>query len=402
MRHNHTVAAPGVQPWLWMLLLTALLGPGRCNFVSSLQSNFVVNLNFEGEADSGSAADGKISGDSRLMAFAGGRQKFRCSLPSNNRRIPETGSPEANDLSKYKTHFRDAKLAPLKGKCWTTVKDYWSYDICFGRKILQYRPDAEMKFSLGEYEAREAELHADGHVTESYVGGTDNRSTTLHYVCGQAGEKRAFTIDEPKPLRYDIVITSPVFCAWRDKDGLETTDRDGFIHPVSSLLEDLRGNCINVTQGWWTYEYCYPSTLLQFHQSSEGRVTPHVLGTLNKTNAPTDPGTVKMDAVRLKPSITPRERRAPPSNQRTLRQYLGRGTVCDETNRPRTTTMHFQCPPNWQSQPETRIVNINEGSLCEYEIMVHTNLLCGHQKFIPALPRGKEEIKCVAQVPSQR
>merc|ERR1712113_584877 len=67
--------------------------------------------------------------------------------------------------------------------------------------------------------------------------------------------------------------------------------------------------------------------------------------------------------VRLKPSISPRERRAPPSNHYTLQQHLGGGTVCDETSRPRQVKMHFQCPPTWQQRPETRIVSINEASL---------------------------------------
>lgn len=331
------------------------------------------------------------------MAFAGGKQKFKCNLPFGRNR--NDGGGNSTDSNKFKAHLLEAKMAVFKNRCWTTRKDYWSYDVCFGRKITQYRHDAETKFSLGEYVPKDTKFNPDGSLTERYVGGTDNRSSVLKYVCGVSGDPRSYTLEEPETLQYEIKISSPVFCSWREQEGNLTHDNSGRELKVSALLEDLRGECVNVTQGWWTYEYCYPHSLTQFHLTNSRTRDPlHVLGTLNGTTEPTDPGKVKMNMVRLKPSVTSRERRAAPSNHRTLRQFLGGGTVCDETNRPRTTTMFFQCPPNWQSQPETRITNIKEGSLCEYEIMVHTPAVCGHPKLLPALPKSKEEvIRCVAQ-----
>lgn len=38
------------------------------------------------------------------------------------------------------------------------------------------------------------------------------------------------------------------------------------------------------------------------------------------------------------------------------------GEKCDETGRPRATTMLFQCPSNWQAKPATQIVSIHEGA----------------------------------------
>lgn len=378
--------------------LVALFTTAHGNFVSSLHSNFVVKLDFEGDQqDSSETSEGQESVD---MSFAGGRQKFRCNLPStaSNRRNGSSGGSE--DVTKYRSHFMNAKLAPYRGKCWNTRKDYWQYSLCFGAKITQFRQGEEGRtFSLGEYVADSAVLHADGHVTEFYSGGTDNRSSEIQYVCGIGTEEQKTVIEEPQTLRYVITVFGPGFCSWREKDGAGTTDASGNIFPISMMLEPLRGNCVNITQGWWTYEYCYPVSLRQFHLGNQGQRDPeHVLGQLNSSE-PDGVGKVDMRMVRLKPSINNRDRRAPPSNHQTLRQFLGGGTVCDETNRPRTTTMHFQCPPNWQSlkqQEETRIININEGSLCEYDIMVQTNLLCGHQRLIPALPKGREEIKCVA------
>lgn len=378
---------------LFLVLLLTLMVPACGNFVSSLHSNFVVNLDFEGETQ---VQGDDAEEDTHIMSFAGGKQKFKCNLPTG--RKSHIGGGNSTDSKKLKAHLMDAKLAAFKGRCWTRRVDYWSYDVCFGKRIKQYRPDAEASFSLGERTGKEPQLNPDGSVTELFAGGTDNRSAVLHYTCGLSGENRIFSIEEPKPLKYEITVTSAAFCDWRGQEGNETRDTHDKPLKVSALLEDLRGECVNVTQGWWTYEYCYPHSLTQFHLANSRREPQHTLGTLNGTTDPTDPGKVNMNMVKLKPSVTSRERRAAPSNHRTLRQFLGGGTVCDETNRARSTTMHFQCPPNWQTQLETRITNIKEGSLCEYEIMVQTPLICGHPKLLPSAPKSKEEaIRCVAQ-----
>jgi len=332
------------------------------------------------------------------MAFAGGERRFKCSLPSSRNRT--SGGDASSDGFKARAHFLSAKLAPLRGTCWKLQKDYWSYDVCFGRKVVQYRPDSDQRFSLGEHDPEADELLPGGGVRELYSGGTDNRSLELLYVCGSSERlSRTFKIEEARHQYYTVTVSAPAFCAWREKDGTEAHDAEGNSLKVSSLLEELRGSCINVTKGYWTYEYCYPWSLTQFHLqgNSKKRETEYTLGSLNSSKSQGGVNHVNMSLVRLKPSISPRERRAPPSNHWTLRQRIGGGTVCDETSRARTTAMHFQCPPNWQSRPETRIVSINEGSLCEYEVLVHTTLLCGHHKFVPTLPRGKETIHCVAE-----
>lgn len=391
-------------------LQAALLFPVvHGHFVTSLHSNYVVNLDFEGDArhklaigadgdasQPGEAVDGE--GDVKVMAFAGGKRKFRCQLPSiRNRTV--AGSRSA-DVSKSKQHFINAKLVNLRGSCWKLKKEYWTYDVCFGRKVVQYRSDADTRFSLGDFKAGSDELLPNGGVRELYVDGTDNRTSEIRYVCGSSeASSKTFAVEEPSPLYYVWTVSGPQFCAWRENDGAQARDTEGNIFLVSSLLEDMRNTCTNITQGWWTYEYCFPHSLTQYHLSNSGNVRDplHVLGTLNGTDANLGVNRVDMTMVKLKPSISPRERRAPPSNHRTLRQRLGGGTVCDETNRPRATTMHFQCPLNWQSKPETRIISINEGSLCEYEMVVQTTLLCGHEKFLPTLPRGQETIQCVVE-----
>jgi len=385
------------------------------HYAVSLYSNFVVNLDFQGtmsDTESSGTADvcgvGGCIGDQeddrdegQVMAFAGGQRKFRCRVPA---RPNATGSGGAKDSSKYENHFRNAKLAHLKGRCMThqASEEYWSYEICFGLKVTQLNTDSQASFSLGEHAFGKDQLLANGGVVEQYRGGTENRSCEIRYVCGSSATTANFIrVEEEMPLRYRITVRGPQFCSFRG-DGLETQDEEGNLLRASSLLEDMRGSCINMTQGWWTYEYCFPEMLRQYHLQGSTKDPIHTLGTLSGSPegaGPSSPDEVIMSIMRPKAGLggikDPRPSRS--GNTRALRQSLGGGAVCDETGQARTAVMYFQCPSNWQQHPETRFVSITEGSLCEYQVLVHSGLLCGHRKLVPMLPRGKEVIQCAAE-----
>jgi len=373
--------------------LTLAIPCAGSSFIASLHSNFVVNVDFEGSAQSANSAGSDVQ-DEQVVAFAGGKKKFSCKLPTSRNRTSENKVP---DDSKFKAYFRNAKLSSYKGRCWKIAQDYWSYDVCFGRKIAQFRPDTDVKFSLGEHLQEADELLPDGGVVEHFAGGTDNRSTVIRYVCGSSeSSRRIFKIEEGPALKYTVTVTGPSFCSWSENKGTQSRDQAGNVLQIASLLEELRGSCVNVTQGWWTYEYCFPHTLRQFHAAPNGkkRDPEHALGTVNGTDAPTGIDEVNMTLTKVKPSMAGKDRHAPPATLWALRQFLGGGAVCDETKRPRAAALLFQCPSSWQSHLDTRIASINEGSLCEYEVVMHSALLCGHRRFIPALPRGKEVIQC--------
>eukprot|EP00931_Biecheleriopsis_adriatica_P120560 TRINITY_DN95689_c0_g1_i1.p1 TRINITY_DN95689_c0_g1~~TRINITY_DN95689_c0_g1_i1.p1 ORF type:complete len:392 (+),score=77.79 TRINITY_DN95689_c0_g1_i1:39-1214(+) len=380
-----------------LILLPALAAwQASGNFVASLHTNYVVNLDFDSTATSSLGLDSLEDEDVKVMSFAGGKRKFRCRLPGGKN---ESGASQLPGALDAKSHFLAAKLAPLRGSCLSFTKDYWSYDVCHGRKVVQYRTDAKLRNSLGEHHAQSDQLLPTGEVREFYFGGTENRSTEVRYVCGtarQADKEVNYEVTEEPKLHYIIEMTGPAFCTWKDRDGMETTASDGSRMLITALLEPLRGRCLNTTQGWWTYEYCYPKNLMQFHLEGSKRDPEYTLGTLEGTTQSQAVNRVNMSMIRLKPSMSPRERRAPPSGHLTLQQKIGGGTVCDETGRGRQTSLHFQCPANWQSRPETQIVSLTESALCEYEVLIHTTLLCGHHKLMPTLPRGKETIQCVA------
>lgn len=330
----------------------------------------------------------------KMMAFAGGQRQFRCRIPSAR---GKKGGSKTEEVPKLERHARTARLASLKGRCIMVKKDYWTYNLCFGRKLTQFNVKSGATFSMGELSPDAEQMHPDGSITQLYTGGSQNRSTILQYKCGGGSvNSESVEVDEPEVHKYTITIRAPQFCHWREASGTQARDADGRMIKVASLLEGLRGACVNTTQGWWTYEYCFPHTLRQFHVHGSTRDPNYSLGSINGTKASQELDQVEMGMVRPKASAGLREQRSLPSRHRALRQTLGGGTMCDETQRPRSTTMYFECPANWQTRREPRFVSITESALCEYEVLIHTDLLCAHPRLLPALPRGKEVIQCDA------
>eukprot|EP00927_Polykrikos_kofoidii_P060839 TRINITY_DN55749_c0_g1_i1.p1 TRINITY_DN55749_c0_g1~~TRINITY_DN55749_c0_g1_i1.p1 ORF type:complete len:463 (+),score=93.04 TRINITY_DN55749_c0_g1_i1:73-1389(+) len=421
LRSRHAVGPAAV-------LLVAFLSAQPCgagNFVASLQSNYVVTLDFGADTTGASSSAPPASdsstcpsegcanpeavseratdvdeSDTKIMAFAGGKRKFKCRLPSvgGDRSKKGSGLTE-EERTKLETHFRNAKLAPMKGKCGTRKRDFWTYDVCFGRKITQHNKEAGLTYSLGKHVPTKDKLLPNGEVRQMYLHGTDNRSSEVAMVCGSSAlAENRLSIEETEAKKYFITWKAPQFCSWKG-DGTSEMDKDGkiLLRP-SSLLEELRGECINTTLGWWTYEYCFPDKLVQYHLQNKVRDPIHLLGALDAQRESVDKDTVNMSIVRLKAGGgSTLDRRAVPSAQRVLQQYVGGGAVCDETKRARSALVQFSCPSGWESLTDSKFVGIQESQLCQYEVTIHTNLLCGHRRLTPTPPRGKQEIKCSAE-----
>ncbi|CAJ1426067.1 unnamed protein product [Effrenium voratum] len=105
---------------LWPLLLQA-----EGNFMASLHTNYVVNLDFDSSLDWGEALE-----DTKVMSLAGGKRKFRCRLPGGKNQ----SRPDAPDA---KGHFLAAKLVPWRS-CVTTSIDFWTYELCSGSRVAPW------------------------------------------------------------------------------------------------------------------------------------------------------------------------------------------------------------------------------------------------------------------------
>ncbi|CAK0882345.1 unnamed protein product [Prorocentrum cordatum] len=375
--------------------VAALPGGAGGTLATMLRWSFVVSLDLEPGA--GRGPGGAPDGQPLSIALAGGKQKLEC-------RLPAAGGGRAAQEAQAQRQRRSigAKLAQLRGYCWTLLRDGWEYQVCPGDGVKRRMSDAPASRgqgwqSLGSHVAEADALRADGGVTELFLGGAGNASSEIWYVCGSSGAEKqtiSLEISEGELPVYSWSISGPAFCSWGGRSGSRATTLAGEEIQASALLEDLRGSCLNLTRGWWSYEYCFPGRITQFHQWPWGRREPeHSLGSIDMTGAEAGVDRVQMSIVRLKPGHP----RATPSARRALWQRLEGGSVCDETQRARATSMLFRCPPNWQSRPRARIASVEETSVCEYEVRVETVLLCGHDMFLPPPPPEEETIQCTAR-----
>lgn len=76
----------------------------------------------------------------------------------------------------------------------------------------------------------------------------------------------ALTIDQGL-TNFEFTYSAPQFCDWRKN----VRDRPNY----DRLLMREVGNCMNLTTGYWTYEYCHPDSLTQFHLEPDGKIDSH-------------------------------------------------------------------------------------------------------------------------------
>lgn len=361
-------------------------------------------------------------------------------------------------------HIVQAKTAWLTDQCFLFKKvadPYWIFDVCIGRSVGQFHqnePELLGSFSqqyngLGFYDPYRDEVYANGTVVQHYVGGKDGRSSRLVLTCGTSNTRRVISVVEDPPLRYIIVLAAPAFCDWRPSR-VESPSSDIF---PALLLQSLQGWCANFTTGgWWTYEYCYPDSLIQFHLDSSGggaETSKNVVlvGGLYKSSSlslgsllegdgkgyqkrvqppapsrtfpvlrspyirPMEPGDeILWPSLPLEFTVFPGSLMGSEGSLHYGRSVLGTplqsllldmqpGTSCgivSGTPRYRKARVYFYCPSDFLRNPHPRITQLREIALCDYEVYIATALVCAHPNLLPQPVQLPETVICYpAQAP---
>ncbi|KAL8273263.1 hypothetical protein Esti_002764 [Eimeria stiedai] len=338
-----------------------------------------------------------------------------CPRPSRLSTKLHVGSPE------LQSYLRAARLRWLLDRCFrfsdVEARD-WKYELCVGRKITLFKGNAltgkmigKTLFELGTYNSSADQLWADGTMTQWYTGGTEGRQTEVKFVCGDTHPK-VKGISGPQEGKYHVWLEAPMFCDYRDDA----------VQPALSefLLRSLEGWCSTfTTDGWWSYEYCHPDSLVQFHKDADGSVTGrmYLLGTLHasgdpaemifKRPNPEEPTLRGSDSLPPKASGKPRFKFLPvqiidkplkvsknpdPAANKVLALQLTNGTVCEGTDKQRSARVLFECPTDFPLLATHRIVHIEETSFCSYDLVVHTPLVCPHPKLQPPRPLDPQAV----------
>ncbi|CDJ34336.1 ubiquitin carboxyl-terminal hydrolase, putative [Eimeria mitis] len=350
-----------------------------------------------------------------LAADSAEQETEKCTLPTRISKELHVGSPE------LQSYLRAARLRWLLDRCFrfsdVGVRD-WRYELCIGRKITLFKSNAlsgktigKSLFELGTYASSMDQLWADGTMTQWYTGGTDGRQTEVRFVCGDT-HPRVKGISGPHGGKYRVWLEAPMFCDYRENAPDPPL--------TESLIRSLEGWCSTfTTDGWWSYEYCHPDSLVEFHKEPNGDITgpKHLLGTLHasgdaaemifKRPNPANPTLRGTDTLPPKMNGSPRFKFLPveiverpkqfsknpvPASNKVLALQLTNGTICEGTDIQRSTRVLFECPVDFPILGTHRIVHIEETSFCTYELLIQTPLVCPHPQLLPPRPLDAQPV----------
>jgi len=106
----------------------------------------------------------------------------------------------------------EAVFNQLKGNCAQTTADYWTYEICFGRSVRQFRGDDS--YLLGSEASMEenTQVYIKGHECTA-LANRPMRKTVVRLGCQEtASSPRVASIQESSMCVYDLLITTDRGC----------------------------------------------------------------------------------------------------------------------------------------------------------------------------------------------
>lgn len=175
------------------------------------------------------------------------------------------------------------------------------------------------------------------------------------------------------------------------------------------LMRGLENECLHFVSGWWSYQYCYGKSVVQYHAVPNPKGGPplrdknsqeYILGTS------LSPSSQSQKGKQIEVSNTDQKQLSPPpntelqakDNQRYLVQRLDGGTICDLTGRPRTIEIQYHCNPALSGD---RIGWIKEITTCAYLMVIHTPRLCADVAFLPPKETKAHPITCRQVISSE-
>ncbi|XP_042896237.1 protein OS-9 isoform X2 [Parasteatoda tepidariorum] len=154
-------------------------------------------------------------------------KEYECYIPKPNESLSESDSKNGKSIDIQKL------LEPMyEGSCLYKIKDWWTYELCFGKAIKQFHIEdgriAGEILTLGLYELDnkwEDELYEEKfervkpHHAQSYVNGTKcdltglPRNTEVKIFCEEDSLDYINWITEPETCNYVITVHTSLLCS---------------------------------------------------------------------------------------------------------------------------------------------------------------------------------------------
>ncbi|KAJ3273024.1 Protein OS-9, partial [Borealophlyctis nickersoniae] len=149
-----------------------------------------------------------------------------------------------------------------------------------------------------------------------------------------------------------------------------------------------QGKCLRHSQGWWTYEFCPHNEVRQYHLIAKTGQPDAILDYTLGKYSPVVPSDVFYGQRRGAGDAGAELVEHDDEGRHFLRQYWGKGTICDMTGRPRVVEIQYHCCG------DEHISSVREVAVCVYIMTVHTPRVCGHPSFKSRPPSEPLPIIC--------
>lgn len=176
-----------------------------------------------------------------------------------------------------------------------------------------------------------------------------------------ATEASRFEVSDVNGTRHECVVDAE---AERGGDGGGGSGaHPGVAAPLTDPLAGLKGRCVQMNHGYWTYQWCHEHEVLQLHVDESGTTdASHSLG-IYKPNA------------------------GGAGDSAELVQHFRGGEICPETSAPRRADVRLECCAVANAEDggaALTVGSLTETSKCVYTIVLCVQALCvGAKPLIP-------------------
>jgi hypothetical protein len=298
----------------------------------------------------------------------------------------------------YDRIFVLEKIVSLYGACWMGFAGNsmsQGLEVCIGKSITRYDRNQVGTLFRGSEIGTTNPMSDSGKITNGFheTFAANGSSIGVDYICSD--EDQEPTLSDEGDM---ISIKSQYFCP------------NPTVPLIEQLLVGIPVISIFTDRRFWEYQFKFPDYAFQKHIDYTGatRNESYSLGyLLNKPSFTTIiERIVDVDGADY------------PHVVETLQYILENGTICEEFNLSRQSTISFQCPIEWEEvntasnspigwSPYTvngigdkiffaRIKSVSEKRVCEYHYTIEATSLCIFHNFIPKVKSMEHNtvVKC--------
>ncbi|XP_071536439.1 endoplasmic reticulum lectin 1-like isoform X2 [Panulirus ornatus] len=354
----------------------------------------------------------------KLVMTSSNNEQYQCLIPINY-----GGKNDESEV--YRGPSALTLLMPLfkKQSCNLRLESYWTYELCHGIHLKQYREEREGKnarlheYILGLFSTEslsmlndkveadfKEKLNSDIPTTKiegrdmpyfmlNYTDGTicdltgKPRISHILYVCYEEGRHDIYSIKETYTCEYEIIVLSPYLCqhpSYRPRDlpqtGLHCVPMSGNPKRPRNLIQtEAESLKLRSSGAVLAGDTSSGSVKLEVVEDAEeppvASVTPEPLAKLSLfPPQPAIDQKLVQDFLNGDYCLHGNPEKVYKPGKRHVSHFYSKGTTCDLTGKPRQVEVKLKCKES--NSPSSVTLYLLEPETCEYTLGVETSIIC--------------------------